>query len=274
MISSSSSLMNVPPTMLQIHEEESSPRRVSLDEISLKDIANRYLNDDDVNLDFVNLDTKDEAAIIQSCISTNKKRGSITTTFSSPSSLRSCIHKKAKVATNLSSPRNKKLLRFVAEPTILGTSALVEHSDDVWYSRQELAAIRQDCKAAIVSGCINRDNVAQEIMRLYNNIEATAATTETTTAEMKHTISAEFFQLRGLERWTSQLQYHIRQVACKTLRSELYIAQSSERLVAHTGTAHDDPARSPQERLAEISRTHSQKAVAWAFRLAQVDAMR
>jgi hypothetical protein len=302
--SSSFTIMNdvsPPATTRQDHENNKeqtapgAPRRISLDEDCLLDIASLVSDDDDEEDD-------DEEAIIlvpsSSCCVGGKKRTRLDEVVATR------YRKKAKLAATLApqqqpqpkshshndhqtqTKRNTKLLRFFVEPTILGSSAVVECPQNVWYSRHELAAIRHECKLSIAAStgtaggangggpcCHQHKNaVAQEIMDLYHQTVADAASTTTTVA--KEPVSADFVQLRGLERWTSQTQYQMRQMASKTLRSELYIEQSSQRFLmmdSPTSTSSNNHNNPLEERLAEISRLHSQKAVAWAIRLAQVD---
>jgi hypothetical protein len=278
------------------------PRRISLDEDCLLDIASLVSDDDD--------EDEEEAIILvpsSSCCGVGgQKRTRLDEVVATS------YRKRAKLAATLapqSQPKNHnnhndhqkqkrktKLLRFFVEPTILGSSAVVECPQNVWYSRHELAAIRNECKLSIAGGstgatpagggppcCHHKNAVAQEIMDLYHQTIAAATTTTTTTntTVTQEPVSADFVQLRGLERWTSQTQYQMRQMASKTLRSELYIEQSSQRFLmmdsTSTGTTSNNNNNnsnnkySLEERLAEISRLHSQKAVAWAIRLAQVD---
>jgi hypothetical protein len=235
-----------------------------------------------------------------------------------------------------------KLLRFVAMPTLVGRAAAVDDPLAVWYSRPELAALRDDCRVDLLR--YGGRKVAAEIMRWYNDDEygdeddnnyfnstddhvssslsspSDATTRRKSQKNMVHVnvMSADWIELRGLERWTSQVLYHVRQMASQTLRSELYICQSSQRcgcsdcsscssgqpssrslscpLTEHPhhvdhddddtmatcscgGGIEDDAASSSsstaadaEQRLAEISRTHSARAVMWARRLAQFDA--
>jgi hypothetical protein len=228
----------------------------------------------------------------------------------------------------------KKLLRFVAMPTLVGRAAAVDDPTAVWYSRPELAALRNDCRAALIRH--GGPKVAAEILRWYNNNDedygddenndfhstdddddessassSSSSSCEATTRKTSQkniVLSADWMKLRGLERWTSQVLYHVRQMASQTLRSELYICQSSQRCgcsgscssgrpssrlscplteqhphplhnhvdvdddvmpICSCGSENDDAA---EQRLAEISRTHSSRAVTWARRLGQWDA--
>jgi hypothetical protein len=264
--SSSSSLpfstIMMSPSSLSLCE----PRRVSLDEVSLKEQIAHVVSDDDESDD-------DDDAIIPSSFgwTVGKKRrieaisSKASSSSSSTPALKSCLsannNKKAKVLITTEVPNNnnktRKLLRFLAEPIVLGRSADVqmENAHNVWYTKPELSAIRRECKLAIAQGVVDRRR---------NGGQQPSST------------SSDSLQLRGLERWTSQVQYHARQMASKTLRSELYIEQSSQRLFLdnhHTSTSTIIiNSNNPQERLAEISRQHSAPAVASALRLAQVDA--
>jgi hypothetical protein len=231
------------------------PRRVSLDEVSLKEQIAHLVSDDESD--------DDDDAIIPCGWTVGKKRRieaiSSKSSSSTPVALKSCLaaNKKAKVLIAAAIPNNKtrKLLRFLAEPIVLGRSADVqmENAHNVWYTKPELSAIRRECKLAIVQNVVGRRNGQQQPSSSDNGL-----------------------QLRGLERWTSQVQYHARQMASKTLRSELYIEQSSQRLFLDNTTTSFTSfiinSNNPQERLAEISRQHSAPAVASALRLAQVDA--
>jgi hypothetical protein len=235
------------------------PRRVSLDEVSLKEQIAHLVSDDES-------DDDEDAIIPTSCGWTVGKKRRIeaiskpASSSSSTASLKSCLarnNKKAKVLIVNNSNKTRKLLRFLAEPIVLGCSADVqmENAHNVWYTKPELSAIRRECKLAIVQGVVSRRNGQQP----------------------SSSSSSDSLQLRGLERWTSRVQYHARQMASKTLRSELYIEQSSQRLfldnIHTTSTASIIMSSSnPQERLAEISRQHSAQAVASALCLAQVDA--
>jgi hypothetical protein len=237
-----------------------------------------------------------------------------------------------------------KLLRFVARPTLVGRAAAVDDPDAVWYSRSELVALRNDCRTALWRH--GGPKVAAEILHWYNNNEENgdeddddndfncftdddddeslssssspsssllSDATTSKTSQKNIVMSTDWMKLRGLERWTSQVLYHVRQMASQTLRSELYICQSSQRCgcsdcsscsssgrpssrllscplteqqpypLHHHVDDNDDIMMATcscgggvkdvlSERLAEISRTHSARAVAWARRLAQWDA--
>lgn len=189
--------------------QEDAPRRVSLDEKCLRDIL----------VNFIELEQ-------------HHKRKRVVEQEESP------ISKKPK----------RKLLRFLAEPIIVGTAAAFEDKSDVWYSRDELANIRNDAKIAVL-----KTTAAHEISNLYHDTTSSGGI-----------VSQEFMGLRGLERWTSKKHYQTRQVQSKSLRSELWIEQSTQRYL--TG--------SNPERLAAISRNHSATAKLWARRLAQIDAQK
>lgn len=191
--------------------EEDAPRRVSFDENCLHDIVTNFLVE------------------VEQVHPTKRKR------VVEPDESSPIVVKKPKV----------KLLRFLADPIVVGTASPFEHKSDVWYSRDELADIRKNAKCSVM-----KTTAAHEISNLYHD----------TTSLVK--ASKEFLGLRGLERWTSKKHYQTRQVKAKSLRSELWIEQSTQRFL--TGY---NPVR-----LATISRNHSAAAKEWARRLAQIDA--
>ena len=156
-------------------------------------------------------------------------------------------------------PSTNKMLRFAMEPQVITTNTAPkeygETNNASWYSREELTTMKANCRRLATAASIS---LKDEVFDLHNSGDK---------VDTRPMFSEEFQYRRGLERWSSALNYQSRALDVLQSKTAVFLEQTNQQILPQKSSSTRDAA----DILAAAYRENTLKAKHFARALAKAD---